>query len=332
VALSMIEAIDHQLAPLERELRALARRQRGCRALMGLFGVGELVAPAILCELGDATRLRRSRQAVRFAGIDVGVHRSDRRSRLGKPTRQGTPQLRWALYEAAQSACRATSPAHAEFLALKQRGKSHTQASLTIARKLARRSFHVLRGLGPDALQPVTDRGVVPIFSAKPSNCKMAARLPASSRTARGSRPRAAAQKTPSGRSRSQRNDRQPIPSPAEKPRTQATQGVRGAIGTNRPSEIHIHSPPDLTGRPLVQVTERGRARERSQWSALASIAGAARRRFAAAERGRICGGDRSSPWPCSLLGIDQAPASLRGQKGPPGCTSSTSGAPRMMR
>jgi phosphoserine phosphatase RsbU/P len=36
------------------------------------------------------------------------------------------------------------------------RGLSHTQASLTIARKLARRCFHTLRELGPDALEPIT--------------------------------------------------------------------------------------------------------------------------------------------------------------------------------
>jgi hypothetical protein len=37
----------------------------------------------------------------------------------------------------------------------KARGLSHTRASLTIARKLARRCFHALRELGPDALEPV---------------------------------------------------------------------------------------------------------------------------------------------------------------------------------
>ena len=90
-----------------------------------------------------------------MAGIDIGVHRSDRRARAGKLTRQGSPQLRWALYEAALSACRPSSPDHADYLALKARGLSHTRASLTIARKLARRSFHVLRELGPAALEPV---------------------------------------------------------------------------------------------------------------------------------------------------------------------------------
>ena len=63
--------------------------------------------------------------------------------------------VRWALYEATQSACRPSSPDRQDYLALKARGLSHTRASLTIARKLARRSFHVLRALGPAALEPI---------------------------------------------------------------------------------------------------------------------------------------------------------------------------------
>lgn len=156
VALSMIEAIDRQIAPVERELRQLARRQAGCRALMAHYGVGELTAPVILCELGDVTRLSSSRKAVRLTGLDIGVHRSDRRSRAGKLTKQGSPQLRWALYESAQAACRPTSPDRADYLALKERGLTHPRASITIARKLARRCFHTLRALGPEALEPVS--------------------------------------------------------------------------------------------------------------------------------------------------------------------------------
>jgi transposase len=156
VALEMVDALDRQLAPIEQGLRRLARSQPGCRALMRHFGIGELTAPMILCELGDVSRLSASRKTVRCAGLDIGVHRSDRRSRVGKLTRQGSPQLRWALFEAAQSACRPSSPDHADYLALKARGLSHTRASMTIARKFARRSFHTLRQLGPSALEPVS--------------------------------------------------------------------------------------------------------------------------------------------------------------------------------
>ena len=166
VSLQVIEALDRQLAPIEGQLRALARRQPGCRALMTHYGIGELTAPTILCELGDVTRLSASRKAVRCAGLDIGVHRSDRRSRAGKLDRQGSPQLRWALYESAQAASRPTSPDRADYLALKARGLSHTRASMTIARKLARRCFHTLRELGPDALTP-SPEPLPPTRSAK---------------------------------------------------------------------------------------------------------------------------------------------------------------------
>ncbi len=152
----MIDSLDGQPRPLESRLRALARRQTGCRALTAQFGMGELTSLMTLTELGDVQRLSASRKAVPMGGIEIGVHRSDRRSRVGKLNRQGSPHLRWALNEAALSATRPRSPDHQDYLALKARGLSHTRASLTIARKLARRSFHILRELGPAALEPIT--------------------------------------------------------------------------------------------------------------------------------------------------------------------------------
>ncbi len=98
---------------------------------MTQYGVGELIALVTLTELGDVRRMSSSRKTVRFAGIDVGVHRSDQTSRVGKLTRQGSPTLRWALYEAAQSATRPQSPDYADYHALKARGLTHTGASLT---------------------------------------------------------------------------------------------------------------------------------------------------------------------------------------------------------
>jgi transposase len=155
LCLRMIERAKLELRPLEAELGRQARRRPGCRALQERhFGIGPVAASVIVAELGDVSRLRRSRQAVRMAGLDVGVERSDRRSKLGKLTKQGAPQLRWALYEAAQMATRERSPDHAQYLALRARGLSHTRASLTIARKLARRSYHTLRELGEEALAP----------------------------------------------------------------------------------------------------------------------------------------------------------------------------------
>jgi transposase len=106
VALAMIDACNVQLAPLDRELRRYAQRQPGCRALRRMFGVGPLISPAILGELGDARRFSSSRHAVRIAGLDVTVYSSDARRSPGRLSRQGSSVLRWAVYEAAQTAAR----------------------------------------------------------------------------------------------------------------------------------------------------------------------------------------------------------------------------------
>ena len=157
VALFMVCTLDARIHELELGLRRIARHQAGCQALMTQYGVGELIALVTLTELGDVTRMSSSRKAVRFAGIDIGVHRSDRSARVGKLTPQGSPTLRWALYEAAQSATRPASPDYQDYHALKARGLTHTRASLTIARKIARRSYHLLHQLGPAALEPIGD-------------------------------------------------------------------------------------------------------------------------------------------------------------------------------
>jgi transposase len=155
VALAMIDACDTQLAPLDRELRRYARHQAGCVALMGMFGVGALTSAAILAELGDARRFSSSRHAVRFAGLDITVYSSDARRSPGRLSRQGSTVLRWAVYEAAQTAARPGSPDHAYYRTLAARlGKS--RAKLALSRKLLRRAHHILRELGDAALCPAT--------------------------------------------------------------------------------------------------------------------------------------------------------------------------------
>jgi transposase len=153
VGLQMINAVDAQLAPMDKELRAYARRQPGCKALMGLYGIGHLTAVTILAELGDARRFSSSREAVRYSGLDITVHQSDQRRAPGHLSRQGPPALRWALYEAAQSAHRASSPDREYYLQAAARLGSN-RACLAVARKLLKRSYHTLRELGEEALQP----------------------------------------------------------------------------------------------------------------------------------------------------------------------------------
>lgn len=151
VALAMIDALDAQMAPIDKHLGAFARRQPGTRALQAHYGIGPLVSVVILAELGDTRRFSSSREAVRYAGLDVTVHQSDKRRAPGHLSRQGPPALRWALFEAAQCARRKTSPDRAYYEQAAARLGSN-RACLAVARKLLKRSYHTLRELGEKAL------------------------------------------------------------------------------------------------------------------------------------------------------------------------------------
>jgi transposase len=153
IAIAMIDALDRHMAPLDKQLRAYARRQPGCKALMAHYGIGELTAVTILAELGDARRFHNSRDAVRYAGLDITVYQSDQHRAPGKLSRQGPPALRWALYEAAQVARRPRSPDRDYYLQAAER-LGGNRACLAVARKLLKRCYHTLRELGEDALQP----------------------------------------------------------------------------------------------------------------------------------------------------------------------------------
>jgi transposase len=153
IALELTDALDAKLPAIDRELRAYARRQPGCRALQAHYGIGPLTAVAILAELGDCQRFSSSREAVRYSGLDITVYQSDQHRAPGHLSRQGPPVLRWALYEAAQCACRPASPDHAYYKETAER-LGHNRACLAIARKLLKRSYHTLKDLGEEALAP----------------------------------------------------------------------------------------------------------------------------------------------------------------------------------
>jgi transposase len=155
IALQIIDALDAQLVPFDLDLRAYARNQPGCRALIDqIYGVGELIAVTILAELGDTRRFQNSRDVVRYAGLDVTVYQSDNHRAPGHLSRQGPPALRWALYEAAQRARFPASPDRPYYEQLAARIGGN-RACIALARKLLKRSHHILKELGDQALQPI---------------------------------------------------------------------------------------------------------------------------------------------------------------------------------
>jgi transposase len=151
-ALEVIETLEARMHVVRHQLLDAARHLAGAKILAErLYGVGPFAALAITCWLGGKDRFSSSRQAVRFAGLDVTVWSSDRKGPPGRLSRQGPPVLRWALYEAGKTHARASAPDHACYAAVKDRCNGK-RAALSEARKLLRQACHILAELGDDAL------------------------------------------------------------------------------------------------------------------------------------------------------------------------------------
>ena len=150
VALRVMDALQTELDALHRQIRTFANRQPGCKALQTQYGVGPITATAIWAMMGDTRRFSASRQAVRHTGLDVTVYSSDGKRTPGHLAKQGSPVLRWALYEAACMASRTRAPDHDFYTTVKER-IDHKRAAISVARKIARRSHHILRQLGEQA-------------------------------------------------------------------------------------------------------------------------------------------------------------------------------------
>ena len=151
-ALEVIDALEVRLHVVRHQLLDAARHLAGAKALAArLYGVGPVTALAITCWLGGAGRFSSSRQAVRFAGLDITVSSSDRKGPPGKLSRQGPPVLRWAVYEAGKAHARTSAPDHRYYAAVKDR-KNSKRACLSEARKILRQAHHILAELGDDAL------------------------------------------------------------------------------------------------------------------------------------------------------------------------------------
>ena len=151
-ALRRIDELTEEIEPLRTQLVDFAQHQPGCQALQARhYGVGWLCAVIIWAEIGDARRFSSSEQLVRYAGLDITVYSSDAKRSAGHLSRQGSPELRWAVFEAAKCASRPGSPDYAYYhtVAARRGGK---RATLAVARKLLRRVYHTLRELGDAAI------------------------------------------------------------------------------------------------------------------------------------------------------------------------------------
>jgi transposase len=166
--LSVLDALEERIRPLEEAVRAAAEGDAEARLLMTHPGVGPVVSLAYVLVIGDWQRFPRGKHVASYLGLIPSEDSSADRRRLGHISKQGNNMLRWLLVQAATIAQRYDARWHRQYVRLSM-SKHHGVAKLAIAHKLAVRLYWMLRS--GQEYEQVMERGSHAGQSVCPNGC-----------------------------------------------------------------------------------------------------------------------------------------------------------------
>jgi len=144
--LAVIDALTTQIKEADKELKAIATTDEGCRRLMSVPGVGPIVGLRFLTAVDDVARFKDAHHLQSYFGLTPGENSSSDVRRRTHLTRAGSAQVRWTLVQAAWSAMR-SRPSDPMVLWAKEikKRRGASIAATALARKIAGILFAILR-------------------------------------------------------------------------------------------------------------------------------------------------------------------------------------------
>jgi transposase len=132
-----VEFLDREIAAVDALVAQQALGSPEAQRLMTVPGVNVICAQTFLAAVGDIRRFPTARKLVGYLGLDARVRQSGSApAKGGRISKQGSPQARWALVEAARSVVGQPGPLHAFYERIRAR-RGHQIAVVAGARKLA---------------------------------------------------------------------------------------------------------------------------------------------------------------------------------------------------
>jgi transposase len=132
-----VEFLDREIAAVDALVAEQALRSPEAQRLMTVPGVNVICAQTFMAAVGDIGRFVTPRKLVGYLGLDPRVYQSGSTpAKGGRISKQGSPQARWALVEAAWSVVQQPGPLHAFYERIRAR-RGHQIAVVACARKLA---------------------------------------------------------------------------------------------------------------------------------------------------------------------------------------------------
>lgn len=150
--LALLACVQEQIKVLERELVSQAKLREDYQQLLTISGVGKVLALTIALESGDVTRFEAAGNFASYARMVQSRRDSNGKTKGSGNVKCGNKYLCWAFIEAAHHAIRADETIK-RFYQRKCAKSLQVVAIKTVAHKLARAAFHVMRRRTPFEVQ-----------------------------------------------------------------------------------------------------------------------------------------------------------------------------------
>jgi transposase len=142
--LRQVDFLDQEVGVIERELARQALSSEEIRRLMTVPGVSLISAATFVAVVGDVARFATPKQLVSYVGLDPKVRQSgETPARHGRISKQGSPEARHMLCEAAWIVVRTPGPLRAFYERVRARRGAQI-ALVATARKLSVVFWHLL--------------------------------------------------------------------------------------------------------------------------------------------------------------------------------------------
>ncbi|WP_236720830.1 transposase [Paraburkholderia phytofirmans] len=146
--LAICETLQQQIAILKKRLAECVKLRADYRLLKTVPGIGETLATVIMLETRTVKRFAGVGQFSSYCRCVYSVRQSNGRKKGEGNTRNGNAYLASAFIEAANFALR-QCPSAQRFYERKQRATNRIVALKTVAHKLARACYYMLRDQQP---------------------------------------------------------------------------------------------------------------------------------------------------------------------------------------
>jgi transposase len=147
--LNLYKHLHEQIEALTKAIDEVARGHSAAQLLMTIPGIGPITAMFIIAEVEDISRFPSYRHLASYAGLVPTLDASGGKERRGHITKQGSPYLRTALIESAQSVARARKRRLNIFFRKRLIRSGYQKAIVATAHKLLQYVFYVWKNQTP---------------------------------------------------------------------------------------------------------------------------------------------------------------------------------------